>query len=148
MSSAGTLPATESNACYAVFHDDYLAPDADPLMSLPSSSPTSQDASVQSTKRLQSTRQKLGGYRHDLLVAMRVVNSIEREVIQGEYEKFAMQEHARCRAVAPLVNSTNSDALTSRSGSKAEQKALANWYKEYCVSCSAEYERIMGDGGM
>ena len=138
LSPKGALSSSltpESNACYAVFTDEYLTDDHDRS---PSSS-----ASSSSAKRLQSTRQSLGGYRHDLLVAMRVVNSIEHEVIQGEYEKWAMSEHIRCQAVAPLINGTSSKELMQ--GSKKEQQALAGWYDEYCTSCMAEYDRIMNN---
>ncbi|EHK99257.1 putative protein SIP3 [Glarea lozoyensis 74030] len=45
-----------------------------------SSTPTRSTA-----RRLHRTRQNLGSYRHDLIVAMRVVNSIEREMIQADF---------------------------------------------------------------
>ncbi|KAK4218071.1 hypothetical protein QBC37DRAFT_306631 [Rhypophila decipiens] len=47
-------------------------------------------------RRLRRTRQRLGGYRHDLLVAMRVVNGIEREMMQSEWENWLWDENARC----------------------------------------------------
>lgn len=132
MSSSGASPSpSETNACYAVFSDEYLTDNLDELASTTSST----------KRRLQSTRQTLGSYRHDLLVAMRVVNSVEREIIQGEYQRFATSEHQRCRTVAPLVNGTNSKDLVQ--GSKSEQTQLASWYQEYCMSCTADYERTM-----
>lgn len=130
-----SAPNPESNACYAVFTDEYLNGEHD------GSSPNS--GSNPTAKRLQSTRSSLGGYRHDLLIAMRVVNSIEREVIQGEYQKWAMSEHRRCQAVAPFVNGTSGKEIIQ--GSKKEQQALAGWYDEYCTSCTAEYDRIMSN---
>lgn len=44
------------------------------------------DTATRSTaRRLRRTRQNLGSYRHELLVAMRVVNNVEREMIRAEY---------------------------------------------------------------
>lgn len=143
MTSAGALPSVDTNACYSVFHDEFLIDDIDGP--LPGTSGAKVDSAVQAAKRLQQTRQKLGGYRHDLLVAMRVLNSIERDTIQGEYEKWAIQEHRRCKAVQPLVNGTNSKTLLSGGkGGKEEKERLAHWYNEYCASCSSEFERISG----
>ncbi|KAK5946525.1 SNF1-interacting protein [Knufia obscura] len=131
-SSNAVLPEAGNNPCYTVFSNEYLISDT----STPSSSPAA---------RLHSTRTTLGTHRHDLLVALRVVNSIEREVIQGEYERFAMDEHQRCLSVAPLVNGTTSKDLIG--GTKKEQAALHSWYEEYCASCGVDYERVVRSEG-
>ncbi|KAK3399298.1 hypothetical protein B0T20DRAFT_196856 [Sordaria brevicollis] len=54
-------------------------------------------------RRLRRTRQRLGTYRHDLLVAMRVVNGIEREMIQSEWENWLMDENLRCEQVSNML---------------------------------------------
>ena len=54
-------------------------------------------------RRLRRTRQRLGTYRHDLLVAMRVVNGIEREMIQSEWENWLADENLRCEQVSNML---------------------------------------------
>lgn len=44
----------------------------------------SEKTTKSTAKRLRRTRQHLGSYRHDLLVAMRVVNNVEREMMRAE----------------------------------------------------------------
>lgn len=146
MTSTGTLPSRDTNACYSVFHNDFLIGDIDGTIPTTSSSSITLDNAAQTAKRLQQTRQKLGSYRHDLLVAMRVVNSVERDTIKGEYERWAVQEYRRCRAVSPLVNGTVSGSkalIGGNGGGKEQQRQLASWYDEYCASCEGEYGRIL-----
>ena len=64
--------------------------------------------------RLQRTRQTLGIYRHDLLVAMRVVNSIEREVVQAEYEDWLMGENRRCGQLRDAIAENKTEVLNGR----------------------------------
>ena len=137
MSVSGSLPTPEQNTCYAVFQDEYMLNDID--------GPVPSSSSASSTRALQSTRQKLATHRHDLLVAMRVVNSIEREVILGAYEKWTAAERGRCRAVEGLVgNGTSSgkDIVKGQGLAKEDQVALEGWYAKYCASCVDEWERM------
>ncbi|EAQ91219.1 hypothetical protein CHGG_03154 [Chaetomium globosum CBS 148.51] len=39
-------------------------------------------------RRVRRVRQRMGAYRHDLLVAMRVVNKVEREMLHAEWESW------------------------------------------------------------
>ena len=55
-------------------------------------------------RRMRRTRQRLGSYRHDLLVAMRVVNSIEREMVQSEWENWLTDETMRCDQLKMVLN--------------------------------------------
>ncbi|KAJ9658978.1 SNF1-interacting protein [Neophaeococcomyces mojaviensis] len=149
MTAKGVLPSENSNSCYSVFHEEYLVGNVDAPLLYQSSSAGDESTrqAVQAAKRLQQTRQKLGGYRHDLLVAMRVVNSLEREVIQSEWERWAVNEHRRCRAVQPLiaVNDTKSSGFLGGKKDKSDLQ-LANWYQDYCTSCMKEHDQIMGVG--
>ena len=144
LSQNGDLPSLETTTCYSVFHDEHQLDDLDaPLR--PSSSHTAMTTRA-SAHRLQRTRQRLGTYRHDLLVAMRVVNSIEREVLQTEWERWLTTENRRCRQIeAVLKESGNNgtkmlipDALAARGNDVRE------WYDDYCVSCRHEHDKLVG----
>ncbi|AEO57940.1 hypothetical protein MYCTH_2304763 [Thermothelomyces thermophilus ATCC 42464] len=54
-------------------------------------------------RRLRRVRQRMGAYRHDLLVAMRVVNKIELEMVQSEWESWLAGETRRCEQVKDLL---------------------------------------------
>ncbi|KAK3949039.1 hypothetical protein QBC32DRAFT_44327 [Pseudoneurospora amorphoporcata] len=65
-------------------------------------------------RRLRRTRQRLGTYRHDLLVAMRVVNGIEREMIQSEWENWLADENLRCDQVSNMLHTGNNSGVLDR----------------------------------
>lgn len=115
-------------------------------------------------RRLRRTRQRLGSYRHDLLVAMRVVNSIEKEMIQSEWENWLVDENLRCEQVKMMLsdksNSTSSSstgntkaATTSSTGNGAQKvmrpidekriESLREWHAEYCGSCRVEKDKLL-----
>lgn len=120
-------------------------------------------------RRLRRTRQRLGSYRHDLLVAMRVVNSIEKEMIQSEWENWVADENLRCEQVKMMLSdksgstsgggsNTSSGSTMGGAGSGAEgakeQKvmrpldekrveSLREWHAEYCGSCRVEKDRLL-----
>lgn len=140
MTANGLLPDRGSSPCYTVFQDEYILGDLDaPLPSLSSGSSAS-DLAVRAAKRLQRTRQRLGGYRHDLLVAMRVVNSIEREVISSAWEDWVVDERRRCRAIEPVIATNRTHIGGEEQGST--DPSLSRWYQEYCESCKTEYGRL------
>lgn len=104
-------------------------------------------------KRLLHTRQRLGTYRHDLLVAMRVVNSIEREVLQAEWENWLMNEKALCDDLDVMLRK---DGEASREDSNKVQKqlkglasmskqALEEWKGAHCGSCRRDHEVVMSE---
>lgn len=127
----------------------------------------SSSTSKATARRLRRTRQRLGAYRHDLLVAMRVVNSIEKEMIQSEWENWLADENMRCEQVKMMLaekgggNGTGSSgkeaaaaASSSTAGGGETQKvmrpidekrveALKQWHVEYCGSCRLEKDRIL-----
>lgn len=120
-------------------------------------------------RRLRRTRQRLGSYRHDLLVAMRVVNNIEKEMIQSEWENWLADENLRCEQVKMMFSdkssngSSGSSSSSTRSSSKTaattdisdgKQKimrpvdekrieSLKGWHAEYCGSCRLETVRLL-----
>jgi len=140
-------------------------------------------ASSKSTaRRLRRTRQRLGTYRHDLLVAIRMVNTVEREAVRAEWENWLFDEMEKCDQAGALLGGLrgrgsgngNGDGSanegTAGKGSKkdrqskgkkdksgkkgqdAEQqereeqttKELAAWYGEYCGSCRADRDAVLG----
>ncbi|ROT35858.1 hypothetical protein SODALDRAFT_328244 [Sodiomyces alkalinus F11] len=93
--ATASLNHSGDSACYAAFQQLTNATDMDaPYENVRSS--FSSDWGQAAAQRIRQTRQRLGSYRHDLVVAMRVVNSIEREMIESEWEVWLTDETARC----------------------------------------------------
>ncbi|KAH8198104.1 hypothetical protein TruAng_007725 [Truncatella angustata] len=152
----------EDSYCYSTFQSitnstDIDAPYEDSGATL--SSATSRATAM----RLKKSRQRLGAYRHDLLVAMRMVNSVEREMIQGEWENWLLDENSRCEQVGTVLRLWNS---TSNNGEKPEKasgleldsegaqkvlrekddrkkEALKSWYEDYCGSCRHDKDELI-----
>ncbi len=119
------------------------------------------EAATRSTaQRLRRTRQHLGTYRHDLLVAMRVVNNVEREMVRAEWENWLFDENTRCRQVQTLLreNRTSTSTSARKKGKKsteaqrvvdikkheraAKLDSLRIWHEDYCGSCKREQELL------
>lgn len=130
----GDFPQRDSNACFSVFYDSYNFDDLD-------RSPTMTLTTSRSAQNIHRTRQKLGTYRHDLLVAMRVVNSVETELIISEWEQWLLLETRRCRQVESLLPLANNE--TEKDNSLPESHHLQQWYDEYCLSCEAERAKLV-----
>jgi hypothetical protein len=102
------------------------------LLTNPSSHTSSPlSPSVHSTRRLHRTRQNLGSQRHDLLVALRVVNRIEKEVLEAEYENWLLDETHKCARVESMLDEHD----------KTKRREVEEWAKGYCGDC----ERALGD---
>ena len=65
--------------------------------------PSSTVRSSSTARRLQSTRARMASYRHDLLISLRLVNSLERELVQAEYENWVVEESARCEEIRVVL---------------------------------------------
>ncbi|GAB7353098.1 hypothetical protein MBLNU459_g3641t1 [Dothideomycetes sp. NU459] len=89
--------------------------------------------------RLHRTRHSLARYRHDLLVAMRVVNRVEREVVQAEWEAWIREEERKCHRVASMLADRKQDGAKATRDAKEE---LGEDFAEYCRSCKREAARI------
>ena len=80
------------------------------------------------------------------MVAMRVVNSIEREILQAEWENWLLEEHAKCKHLGALIRRNSTDLVRRRASN--EQEALGAdpsrlekvqaWHQEYCEDCNRE----------
>ncbi|KAL1971105.1 hypothetical protein VTN77DRAFT_56 [Rasamsonia byssochlamydoides] len=135
--------SNNTSRCFATFHEQTMLDDDVPLTMSTSGMIDAVERSA--SRRVQRTRQRLGIYRHDLVVALRVVNSIEREVLQSEWERWLHQETRRCRQVEALLKDGDGevDASLQNQSIFAERKEdVARWYEDYCLSCQEEQERL------
>lgn len=115
------LPTRDESVCYDVFYDEH-----DPGY-------VHAESSLSPAIQVRQNRQRLGLQRHDLLVAVRVVNSVERELMLAAWEQWVVDEHRRCQAVEGLVLNDSSPNSTGE---------LRGWYDEYCNSCNDEYTKL------
>lgn len=119
-------------------------------------------ASEGTARRLRRTRQRLGSYRHDLIVAMRIVNGVEREVIQSEWENWLADENHKCEQVRSILQQPgekDKDGMGETPSRKQQQQiqsvlhrpvgqeegmeVLRKWHQEYCGSCHADRQALM-----
>lgn len=138
----GRSPENASD-CFYTFHEQTMRDQATPLF-LGISGP--RDAVTKSaTKRIQQTRERLAMYRHNLLVALRVVNSIEQEVVQSEWERWLRQEIRRCRQVEMLLGNEHGEEQPDMQVGQTVFAELTDdvkqWYGKYCTSCQNEQDQ-------
>ena len=101
-------------------------------------------------RRFQRSRQHLGLQRHDLLVAMRVVNSIEREVLQAEWENWLLEENIKCKHMGAMLSRNTSDLLEEktydrqhvRNGEPKGLEEMRAWQRQYCESCNKALQSV------
>ncbi|KAL2871106.1 putative transcription factor SipA3 [Aspergillus lucknowensis] len=133
--------------CFYTFQQQTIRDSVTPL---PLSTSNRKDSVARSaTRRIQETREKLGVYRYNLLVALRVVNSIEKEVLQSEWERWLQQELRRCRQVEDLFAAKEVGDENGTDGDQTGQSVLTGlnddvrqWYETYCSSCRREREQF------
>ncbi|KAJ5636575.1 uncharacterized protein N7484_009888 [Penicillium longicatenatum] len=140
-----TMWAHTGNAsnCFGAFHEHTLRHAELPL-SLSTSGP--RDAVAKSAaKRFQQTRERLGTYRHNLLVGLRVVNGIEKEVIQTEWERWLGEELRRCRQVEILLGGGSDEGEKDAQARRVfaeNTDSVKQWYDRYCTSCRQEQDLV------
>ena len=108
-------------------------------------------------RRLQRTRQHLGSYRHDLVVAMRVVNNIEREMMKAEWENWLLDENVRCKQVQTMLRENRTSTAPNKKAKGADfqqvldlkeketsgkMDEMRKWHEEYCTSCKLEQDML------
>jgi len=76
-------------------------------------------------QRIHTGRETLGRYRHDLVVAVRVVNALERELMKAEWERWVYGELEKCRFAAKILGSM--DGVEGLQG--------VGGLEEYCGDC-------------
>ncbi len=92
------------------------------------------------------------------MVAMRVVNNVEREMMRAEWENWLLDENSRCKQVQTMLreNRTNAspnkktkstDSQKIMEAKERERKSklehLKRWQEEYCGSCKMEQEMLL-----
>ncbi|KAL1837919.1 hypothetical protein VTJ49DRAFT_3265 [Mycothermus thermophilus] len=141
-----------------------------PNSGLSSSKAFGSEASQRAARRLRRVRQRMGAYRHDLLVALRVVNSVEREMVQAEWEGWLAGEARRCELAREMLAKSDGGGsgggdwgdrdegqvpLQTEKGGGGEEKekgktrreTLREWVAEYCASCAAEERKVAARRG-
>jgi hypothetical protein len=68
-----------------------------------------------------------------LLVALRVVNRIEKEVVEAEYENWLLDETHKCSKVG---------ALLDEASKKGKEKQVEAWVKGYCGDCEKSLRNV------
>ncbi|MCJ1465121.1 SNF1-interacting protein [Pseudocyphellaria aurata] len=161
---AGAVDLTE-NTCHATFARIVSIIDMD----APSRSAAAWPLGINdkaTARRLRRTRQQMGSHRHDLLVAQRVVNSIEREMVQAEWEHWLAGEQRKCHELGIMMREHRTEAFEAAAAEQPDDQhddnrtaddgqheqrdgeRLRSWYQSYCESCSPERIRQLGtDGG-
>ena len=92
---------------------------------------------------------------------MRIVNSIDREMIQSEWENWLADENTRCEQVKIMLTekSSGKEQAGARRGSAQQQQQqqqkvmrpidekrreeLKRWHAEYCGSCRADRDHLL-----
>ncbi|KUJ20936.1 uncharacterized protein LY89DRAFT_778579 [Mollisia scopiformis] len=119
--------------------------------------PFSETATRATAQRLRRTRQHLGTYRHDLMIAMRVVNNVEREMMRAEWENWLLDENTRCKQVQALLREPPNSTSKSKKGKTVESQTVLDaqakekvrldglriWQQDYCGSCKLEQDLIL-----
>jgi len=118
----------------------------------------SEKASKATARRLRRGRQHLGIYRHDLLVATRVVNNIEREMVKAEWENWLTDENSRCKQVQMMLEGSRINDTNASEGEEVSTEMqqvfnararkvenLRRWQEEYCGSCRKDQEVVLAE---
>jgi hypothetical protein len=155
-SISSTLNHSDTTTSYEQFRDIANITDLDMPYQTAGIS-FSETATRSTAKRLRRTRQHLGSYRHDLLVAMRVVNNVEREMMRAEWENWLLDENARCKQVQVLLRENRTSASPNKKTKGTDSQKvfdakererreklddLRSWQEEYCGSCKMEQEML------
>jgi uncharacterized protein CbrC (UPF0167 family) len=86
-------------------------------------------------RRLRSARKQLAVMRHELLVSLRVVNSVEKEVVDGEWMNWLGEELHRCDNAAHFIANATDEELKHR----AEH---IEKLKDYCRDCNQVWRDV------
>ncbi|WPG98485.1 Hypothetical protein R9X50_00127600 [Acrodontium crateriforme] len=129
----------QTKTCRSTFLD-HLAISTSSLSEAVFSSENSDIATkrTSSSRRFQRTRAALASYRHDLLVAMRVVNRVEKDVVSAEWESWVQGEAERCILVKQMFQRQNPHGKDTPS----LEAELGEDFVHYCRGCQADVEAL------
>ena len=151
--SGKELFSSKNSTCFSSFQDVLDITDMDAPWEEAGTS-FSSPATKATARRLRRTRQRLGTYRHDLVVSMRVVNSIEREMLQSEWENWLANEVALCDDLGLVLRREDAKVEVDREESiqkvlqsmpSERRKALESWRNKHCGSCRADYDVVIAE---
>jgi hypothetical protein len=92
-------------------------------------------------RRLDRTRDSIARYRHDLLVALRVVNRVERDVVLAAWEDWVRAEEKKCVRLESMIRGKKYSVHQQ----DQTEEIIGKGFEEYCSSCRVELEGI-GNG--
>lgn len=87
--------------------------------------------------RIHRSRDALARYRHDLLVALRVVNRVERDLVLSEWEDWVRAEEKKCARIEGMVRRRR-DGASKKNDPVSLDAELGTDFAEYCTSCRDE----------
>jgi hypothetical protein len=125
------------NSCQGTFRDMLASSEPE------ATTEVSKSSSRRSQQRLQRTRHSLAGYRHDLLVALRVINRVEEEVVHAEWQDWVFEEERKCIKVETMMRERNKGGKPTQSEAHDESDGLGDGFAEYCRSCKSEASQIL-----
>lgn len=108
------------------------------------SSSVSIGADAPGMKRLRLTRETMARRRHDLMVALRVVNRVEKDMVLAEWGEWVKGEEKKCKRVESMLRSK----AQTDGPAKSEEEVygeLGEGFRDYCRSCRAEVAEIGRD---
>ncbi|ERF73960.1 hypothetical protein EPUS_05383 [Endocarpon pusillum Z07020] len=148
--AANSIGGERESPCYATFQFAHQLDDGlDTAPRLRSPPPLTRQNEIK--YRIHHTRRKLAAYRHDLLVAMRVVNAVEREVLSSEWEGWVRAEARRCSWIGALLEESGNGTVgqeeeEGEAGSLMldgkERDEVQRWYDTYCESCRRDWDGL------
>ena len=86
-------------------------------------------AARKKASELRSHRQQINVMRHELLVSLRSVNVVEKELVEGEWMIWLGEELYRCDRAAQLLTEVPKEELEKRIDDLAK-------FKDYCGDCN------------
>jgi len=92
-------------------------------------------------RRLRRTREALARYRHDLLVAVRVVDRVERVAVEEEWGEWVRAEGRKCARVEGMLREARMREGAVDGGEEVGRE-LGEEFWAYCRSCRIEEEGL------
>ena len=98
--------------------------------------------------RLRRSREALARHRHDLIVALRVVNRVEKDVLLAEWEEWVRSEERKCDRIGDWLRqrrgegSTGGEPPGGGDATKYDTEQRDEDLQRYCASCRHEVAAI------
>ncbi len=69
------------------------------------------------------------------MVAMRLVNRIDHEILDAEWQNWLFSENMQCRRLRKMLAETRTNQSDESVGPERDYERIEKWYGEYCGSC-------------